>query len=133
MRTADEKLQLLICWTLRAGVLGATALGLVGGALFYSAHLMSAHPAHALFGVFQGASMPFSEPGEILRQAFGARGEALELRGLSIIQVGIMLLLATPVIRVVFSVVGFLLEKDYFYVWITLAVLVVLTASICLH
>lgn len=133
MRTADEKLQLLISWTLRTGVLAATALGLVGGAMFYAAHLMSAHPAHADFGTFQGAAMPFSEPAEILRNAFGSPGETLDLRGLSIIQVGIMLLLATPVIRVVFSVVGFALEKDHFYVWITLTVLAVLMVSIYLH
>lgn len=133
MRTADEKLQLLISWTLRSGVLAATALGLVGGAMFYAAHFLSAHPAQADFSRFQGAAMPYSNLMEILRHAFGSPGEALDLRGLSIIQVGIVLLLATPVIRVVFSVVGFALEKDHFYVWITLTVLAVLMVSIYLH
>jgi len=59
--------------------------------------------------------------------------EAQRLRGLSIAQIGIMLLLATPVIRVIFSIFGFAAEKDRAYVLITCIVLVTLTASICLH
>jgi uncharacterized membrane protein len=128
MRTADEKLQLLISLTLRVGVLSASAFGLAGGLLFFASH-----PQNADFNVFRGASMPFSTPGAIFRQAFQTPGEPLSLRGLSIVQVGILLLLATPVIRVVFSVVGFALERDRVYVLITVLVLLVLSLSICLH
>ncbi len=49
---------------------------------------------------------------------------------LSIIQTGILLLIATPVSRVVFSVIGFLFEKDYLYVIISLIVLGILIYSI---
>jgi uncharacterized membrane protein len=128
MRTADEKLQLLISLTLRVGVLSAATMGLAGGILFFASH-----PQAADFHAFRGASMPFSAPSAIFRQAFQTPGEPLSLRGLSIVQVGILLLLATPVIRVVFSVVGFALERDRVYVLITVLVLLVLTLSICLH
>jgi uncharacterized membrane protein len=125
---SDSKLQRLIGVTLRTGVLSASALGLLGGVLFFASR-----PQAADFRVFQGASMPFSDPAQILRQAFAPPGELLSLRGLSIIQLGILVLLATPVIRVVFSVVGFALERDRTFVMITLLVLVVLAISISLH
>ncbi len=49
---------------------------------------------------------------------------------LSIIQLGLLLLIATPVSRVIFSVIGFLFEKDYLYVIISLIVLAILGYSI---
>jgi uncharacterized membrane protein len=49
---------------------------------------------------------------------------------LSIIQLGILLLIATPISRVIFSVAGFLFEKDYLYVVISLIVLGILGYSI---
>lgn len=52
------------------------------------------------------------------------------LDSLSIIQVGLLLLIATPVSRVIFSIIGFLFEKDYLYVIISLIVLVILAYSI---
>jgi uncharacterized membrane protein len=49
---------------------------------------------------------------------------------LSIIQLGLLLLIATPISRVVFSVIGFLFEKDYLYVIISLIVLAIIGYSI---
>lgn len=125
---ADEKLQLLISYTLRAGVFSASALGLLGGILFFSAH-----PDLRDFRIFAGATMPFTSPVQILHQAFGQQPESLDLRGLSIVQTGILMLLLTPVIRVVFSVFGFALERDRVYVAITCIVLLTLTVSMYLH
>lgn len=51
---------------------------------------------------------------------------------LAITQLGLLVLIATPVVRVAFSVVGFALERDRLYVAITLAVLAVLLASMLL-
>jgi uncharacterized membrane protein len=47
----------------------------------------------------------------------------------AIIDAGLLLLIATPVLRVAVSVVAFLLEKDYVYTAITLFVLAVLLTS----
>jgi hypothetical protein len=46
---------------------------------------------------------------------------------------GIVILLLTPYLRVVFSVLYFSFEKDYKYALITLFVLIVLTLSLTLH
>jgi uncharacterized membrane protein len=52
------------------------------------------------------------------------------LEPLAICQLGLLVLLATPVARVASSVVGFALERDRLYTAITLAVLAILLAGI---
>jgi uncharacterized membrane protein len=54
----------------------------------------------------------------------------LELRPIALAQAGLLVLLATPVLRVAASVVAFALERDRLYVGITLAVLAILLLSI---
>jgi uncharacterized membrane protein len=56
----------------------------------------------------------------------------MALRPSAITQCGLLLLLATPVVRVAASVVGFALEGDRLYVVITLVVLAILLGSIFL-
>lgn len=46
--------------------------------------------------------------------------------GAAIIQAGVIILIATPILRVAFSAVSFLIEKDYMYVIITLIVLTII-------
>ena len=46
------------------------------------------------------------------------------------IQLGLLILIATPVARVAFSAFGFAVERDYLYVGITLFVLAVLLYSL---
>jgi uncharacterized membrane protein len=48
----------------------------------------------------------------------------------AIIQFGLLLLIATPIVRVIVAGVGFFLEKDSMYVWVSLAVLAVLLFSL---
>ncbi|HZD33179.1 MAG TPA: DUF1634 domain-containing protein, partial [Candidatus Angelobacter sp.] len=55
---------------------------------------------------------------------------ALHLRARFVIQFGLVLLIATPVARVVLSAVGFAIERDYLYVALTLIVLAVLLYSL---
>ena len=54
-----------------------------------------------------------------------ARGDAT-----AAIQLGILLLVATPICRVIFAVIGFLLERDRLYVVVSLTVLAVLLAGV---
>jgi uncharacterized membrane protein len=56
----------------------------------------------------------------------------LAMRPFAFAQAGLVVLLATPVLRVATSVVGFWLEGDRLYVAITLAVLAILLGSIFL-
>ena len=52
--------------------------------------------------------------------------QATALSPLGLIQFGLLLLIATPVARVLFSVLGFALERDWLYVVVTLLVLALL-------
>ncbi|EIP97668.1 putative membrane protein [Opitutaceae bacterium TAV1] len=60
-------------------------------------------------------------------------GEGLaHLRGQAIIVLGLLLLIATPVVRVIISIGGFVMEKDRLYVMITSIVLLLLLVSFVL-
>ena len=64
---------------------------------------------------------------------FGAIGRGLAaLTPTAIVQLGLAVLVLTPVVRVATSLVAFALERDRLYVSITLAVFAVLVASIFL-
>lgn len=75
------------------------------------------------YHVFRG------EPGD-LRLVRGIVSDALELRGRGLIQLGLLLLIATPIARVVFSVATFIRQRDWLYVGITIIVLALLTYSL---
>ena len=60
----------------------------------------------------------------------GARSLASLPRPESLILIGLLILIATPVARVVFSLVAFALERDWVYVAITAVVLMALLYSI---
>jgi uncharacterized membrane protein len=59
--------------------------------------------------------------------------QAIALRPLGLIQFGLLLLIATPVARVLFSVLGFALERDWMYVVMTLLVLGLLIYTLTSH
>lgn len=115
----DQRVEVIIGNLLRAGVLLAAAVVLVGGGIFLVRH-GSAAPHYA---VFQG------EPTD-LRTPSGVLAEAARLQGRGIIQLGLLLLLATPLARVAFSVFAFAMERDRLYVIVTLIVLAVLVFSL---
>jgi uncharacterized membrane protein len=69
------------------------------------------------------------EPSD-LRPISGALHSIIHERGRSLIQLGLLLLIATPIARVVFSIVGFAIERDRMYVAFTLIVLAVLLYSL---
>jgi uncharacterized membrane protein len=60
----------------------------------------------------------------------GLVGSLTRLRPIAIAQLGLLVLIATPVLRVMVSVVGFALEGDGLYAGITLAVLAILLVSL---
>jgi uncharacterized membrane protein len=70
------------------------------------------------YKVFRG------EPPE-LRMVTGIVREAVSLNPLGLIQFGLLLLIATPLARVAFSVAAFALQRDRTYVVVTLFVLAV--------
>jgi uncharacterized membrane protein len=100
---------------LRAGVLLSAAIVGLGGILFLKDHGFE----HPDYGVFRG------EP-DALRSVRGILAEAVRLDARGIIQAGLLLLIATPIARVVFSVAGFVRQRDWLYVAITVTVLTLL-------
>ena len=115
----DQRVEVILGNLLRAGVVLAAAVVLVGAAVYLVRH-GSAAPHYA---VFQG------EPTD-LRTPSGVIADAVAMRGRGIIQLGLLLLLATPVARVAFSVFAFAMERDVLYVVVTLIVLAVLAFSL---
>lgn len=115
----NQRMEQIIGNLLRAGVFLAALLVFVGG-IAYVAHFGAVAPRD---GVFRG------EPAE-LRSVPGILRGALVLDSLSVIQLGLLVLLATPVVRVAFSVVAFLLQQDRLYALVAAVVLSVLLYSL---
>ena len=118
-RWTDQRVETIIGNLLRAGVLLAAAVVALGGVIFLVRHCCTM-PQYARF---------VGEPFE-LRTVSGIVRRAASFRGRNIIQLGLLLLIATPVARVAFSVVAFALERDRLYVGVTLIVLAVLLFSL---
>lgn len=114
-RRLDEIVGLL----LRTGVLIAAFFVLTGGVLY----LMRRNGPIPNYHVFHG------EPEE-LRSVSGVVHAALALRGEGLIQFGLLILIATPIARVAFSLFAFLYQKDWVYVAVTLVVLGLLLYSL---
>ncbi|CAD7798736.1 hypothetical protein CHRY9390_00379 [Chryseobacterium aquaeductus] len=49
--------------------------------------------------------------------------------GMAIIQLGILMLIFTPLMRIIFALIGYLKEKDYLYVVISSIVLAIMAVS----
>ena len=118
-RWSDEWVEEVMGNLLRAGVSLAAAVVLMGG-IFYLIRYHSTSPGYR---VFRG------EPAD-LRSVSGILADAIELRSRGLIQLGLLLLVATPVARVVFSVLAFARQRDLTYVALTLMVLAVLIYSL---
>jgi uncharacterized membrane protein len=115
----DQGIERMVSVLLRAGVLLSGAIVLAGGVYFVLRH----HSEHPDYSRFHG------EPAidRLLNQVVAG---ALALRGRSLIQLGILLLIATPILRVALALVGFALEHDRAYVLITAIVLCTLLFSL---
>lgn len=106
--------EVVISAVLRGGVLLSAAIIAAGVALFY---FRSAQSANGL------ADRPF--PHSLALVVSGL----LQGNPIAIIALGLLLLLATPVVRVAVSIFAFALERDWRYVAITTLVLAILLAS----
>lgn len=111
-------MQVIIGWVLRLGVIISISIVFIGGVIYLYRHGHEVADHHTFTGV-----------PEFIRTASGVIHGVFTLRGQAIIQTGIVLLIATPVLRIIFSTIGFALEKDKLYVFISLLVLAIIFAS----
>jgi uncharacterized membrane protein len=118
---SDEQVDAVIGQVLRGGVLLSSAVTFVGLVL-YLLHHATATPNYHTFHSINGQ----------LRHMRELFPDAIHGNPLAIIQVGILLLIATPVARVAFLVGAFALERDRLYIGVSGLVLVVLLYSILL-
>jgi uncharacterized membrane protein len=107
---------------LRAGVLLAAIVTAAGGVVYLAKRWDERGPPYATFPMPDRPTQLNSVLG-VLRFAIGGRGQGL-------IQLGVLLLIATPVARVAFSVYVFLRQRDRLYVVVTLVVLALLLFSL---
>lgn len=116
----DKDISMLVGQILRIGVIFSSITLILGGVLYLMLHGQDPIPNYKEFvgeptsnttisGIILGASQ-FNIP--------------------QIIQFGVLLLIGTPILRVIGSLFGFIIEKDTMYVIITLIVLAVIIASI---
>jgi uncharacterized membrane protein len=115
----DRRMEAVIGKILRWGVILSAAVVQAGGIWYLVRHGGSA--PH--YGVFHG------EPGS-LNSVGGILQGILEGHSRSLIQFGLLILIATPVARVAFSLAAFILRRDHAYMAITSIVLAVLIYSL---
>lgn len=118
-RWTDEQVDQILGNLLRVGVVVATVVAVIGGVLFLAKHGLE--PARGR--VFQGEPPELRSVGAILRGALALRPDA-------VVQLGLLLLVATPVARVAMSLVAFILQRDRVYVVVTSIVLALLIFSL---
>ena len=115
----DRRMDIVIGNLLRSGVVLSALIVFLGAVIYLVRHGSS----HADYRVFRGEPSDLRTVGGIVRQVIAVRG-----RG--IIQLGLLFLIATPVVRVAFSIFGFAEEEDRLYVVIASVVLLVLAYSL---
>ena len=115
MKIDDSDIELRMGRLLQWGVTLAGAVMLVGGAIYLSRHAGEIPD----YKNFHGVLPQFKTVSGILHGAVALRGRA-------IIQLGVLLMIATPVLRVVFALVAFGLERDWLYTVISGIVLALL-------
>jgi uncharacterized membrane protein len=116
---SDQRVEEIIGDLLRAGVVVAASVVSLGGIVYLARHGAEA-PNYRVF---------LGEPAD-LRGVSGVIADARSFSGRGIIQLGLLLLVATPVARVIFSVAAFALQRDWTYVVITQIVLAALGCSL---
>ncbi len=115
----DRQIGRIIGHLLWAGVLTAALMVLAGGMVYLAKYGRTA----ASYKAFRGEPAQLRSVGGIVRDAVSRRGKGL-------IELGLLLLISTPVARVAFSILAFALQRDLLYVLVTIFVLSVLAFSL---
>jgi uncharacterized membrane protein len=115
----DRRMEIILGNLLRTGVMFSAAVVLCGACIYLFRHWHEA----ADYRIFRGEPSDFRTiPGVIQSVRVG--------HGRGWIQLGLLLLIATPIVRVAFSIVGFSIERDRLYVGFTCIVLSILLYSL---
>jgi uncharacterized membrane protein len=111
----DRSMEMIMGRLLQVGVLLASIVMLVGGIVYLSAHRDGTPDYRA----FKSEPLALRHVGGVMRGV--AIGDPA-----AIIQLAVLLLIATPVARVAFSLIAFGIERDKLYIGVSALVLAVL-------
>ena len=115
----DLELDASIARMLLVGIVLSAIVVIAGAGL----ELRSASPVIPDYSHFHATSVS-------LRTITGVIRSAIQLNADGVIQLGLLLLIATPIARVIFCVVGFARQRDVLYVGVSTAVLAILIYSL---
>jgi len=115
----DYQIEVIVGYLLRYGVMISATIVFCGACIYLFRH---AHEP-ADYRIFRGEPSDFRTIPGVLQSARHGHGRGW-------IQLGLLFLVATPIARVAFAVVGFALERDRMYVTFTVIVLLVLLYSL---
>lgn len=122
MSTSDsdgKRMELALATLLRTGTIFSAIVVAIGGV----AYLVASGAATPELAVFHG------EPAD-LRSFGGVVDDVIALKPRGIIQLGLLLLVATPIARVAASLVGFIAQRDRLYIVTSSLVLAALLYSL---
>ncbi|MGG6295062.1 DUF1634 domain-containing protein [Leptolyngbya sp. AN02str] len=112
VRSPDYELGRMISAVLKYGVIISSLVVLVGGLFYLARHGME--PVH--YHIFEGEPAEFCSP-------WGVMQAIAEGRYRGVVQLGLLLLIATPIVRVIVSFGYFIYKRDRIYSVITLLVM----------
>lgn len=115
----DKRLEVILGNLLRTGVMLSALVVLVGACIYLYRHAREL----ADYKIFRGEPSDFRTIPGVIESVRGGHGRGW-------IQLGLLLLIATPIARVAFSIVGFSIERDRMYVVFTVIVLAILLYSL---
>ena len=115
----DARMEALMGRLLQTGVLLAASVVLGGGLLYVSTHAS----ARTNYRTFAAEPIALRHPAALLKGI--AHGDPL-----AIVAFGILLLVATPICRVISGVIAFAMERDRLYAAVSMVVLAVLLFGI---
>lgn len=120
--TTQHDIDIIIGKLLRYGVLLASAITVFGGVIYILQHqgIMPDYKA------VTDTHIPFQGAPAYLRGLPSILSHVVQFDGAAIVQLGLIVLIATPILRVAFSLFSFAIEKDKLYVAITFVVLTII-------
>jgi uncharacterized membrane protein len=115
----DRRMEVILGNLLRTGVMFSAAVVLWGACIYLYRHWHET----ADYKIFRGEPSDYRSIPGVIQSVLGGHGRGW-------IQLGLLLLIATPIVRVAFSIVGFSIERDRLYVGFTCVVLAILLYSL---
>ncbi|WP_410220409.1 DUF1634 domain-containing protein [Pedobacter sp.] len=118
-KVTDKDIQAIIGNLLRIGVVLSMATVLIGAVIYLLGNAGKSVEYHT----FDYAKVHLKDIKSIFTNLHA-------LEGITIIQLGLLMLIFTPIARIVMAAVSFFIEKDYLYVLICIIVLLIIAMSL---